>query len=220
MTRDEFLKIVRVLKTNYTEPSFLPDKEAIEVWYRCLSDIPYAAASVAATEVMTELTRVPRIADIRERAKKPSEIAGLNAEQAWALVSRARRNGIYGSEEEYARLPELVQQAIGSADSLCKMAMMPSDQVESVEKSHFVRTYNELVRRAEREAQAPAYIREIHASNLRQSAELRDRKAREAAEALDAKPAGEIEASETRATLDQIDEHMAAFYKAMADKMA
>lgn len=220
MTRDEFLRIVRALKANYADPTFLPDSEAIEVWYRCLSDIPYAAASVAATEVMTELTRLPRIADIRERAKKPTETAGLNAEQAWALVSKARRNGIYGSEEEFARLPELVQQAVGSADSLCKMAMLPSDQVESVEKSHFVRTYNELVKRSEREAQTPAYIREIHASNLRQAAELRDKRAREAAEALDLKAVPEIEESETRATPDQINEHMARFYAVMRNKMA
>ena len=42
----------------------------------------------------------------------------LSEAEAWAMVSKAARNGLYGAREEFEKLPEDVKQAIGTPDQL------------------------------------------------------------------------------------------------------
>ena len=66
---------------------------------------------------------------------------GLNEMTAWALVSKALRNGYYGAEEEFNKLPEIVQQTLGSP---AQLRVWAADEHfnESVVSSNFMRAYN------------------------------------------------------------------------------
>ena len=61
--------------------------------------------------------------------------------EAWALVSNALRNGTYGAVEEFEKLPEIVQKAVGSPENLRNWAQTDVGSVENVIQSNFIKTY-------------------------------------------------------------------------------
>ena len=159
MTRDEFKILVKGMKAAYTTPSFIPDKDAFEIWYGLLSDIPYEVASAATKSYMMTETKIPAPADIRNKAMMLSKNNELNEIEAWTLVSKALRNGYYGAEEEFAKLPPIVQKAVGSPAQLRMWATTDESSVESVISSNFMRTYKAEVKRAEEYARLPEDVR-------------------------------------------------------------
>ncbi len=60
---------------------------------------------------------------------------------AWAKVTKALKNGYYGSKEEFDKLPPLVQQAVGSPLQLKEWSQLETSQVQTVVFSHFLRAY-------------------------------------------------------------------------------
>ena len=143
MEREEFKILVKAMKAVYAQPTFIPDKDAFDVWYGLLQDLPYEQANLAIQKYMTSERFPPTIADIRTKATEiiaPVE-ESMSELQAWALVQRALRNSGYNSEEEFAKLPEACQRAVGTAANLKEWALMDSDQVATIEQSHFIRNY-------------------------------------------------------------------------------
>ena len=156
MDEKEFGVLVMSMKAVYTKPEFLPDENAINVWYRLLKDLDYKTASLALQKHMMTSPFPPTIADIRSAAAEFTTAADgteeLSELSAWALVRRAVQNSNYNAESEYERLPDAVRMAVGSPDNLREMAVMPIETVESVEQSHFIKAYR-AVRTREKELQ-------------------------------------------------------------------
>lgn len=80
----------------------------------------------------------------------------LTEAEAWALVLRASANGIYGAEEEWEKLPPLVQKAIGTSYVLHEMAMQ---QITSVDESNFKRVYRSVLEREREKRRMPPSTR-------------------------------------------------------------
>ena len=95
--------------------------------------------------------------------------------QAWALVQRALRNSGYNSEEEFAKLPEACQRAVGTAANLKEWALMDSDQVATIEQSHFIRNYRASVQRMKEEARLPENVRMLIADMGKKHAALMEK---------------------------------------------
>lgn len=168
MTEAQFIPLAKGMKAVYADPKFLADKDAIMVWYALLKDLDYTAVSKAITEVLRTSKFPPTVADITERVHRDAAEEDLSEMEAWDLVRRAMRNSIYHSEEEFDRLPDAVKKAIGSAANLREMATMDEDTVESVEQSHFVRSFRVITERrhAEEKAQLPQFIRALEQKTL------------------------------------------------------
>lgn len=147
MDRKEFLTLARTMKAVYTDPKFLADNFAIEVWYEMLKDLPYKVAADAIQRHMQTSKFLPTIADLRENVQKNTAPEEMTAIEAWRLTYRAICNANYHAEEEFNRLPEVIQKTIGSPDTLKEWAKMDTGTVESVEQSHFIRDYNATVKR-------------------------------------------------------------------------
>lgn len=161
MEREEFKILVKAMKAVYAQPTFIPDKDAFDVWYGLLQDLPYEQANLAIQKYMTSERFPPTIADIRTKATEiiaPAE-ESMSELQAWALVQKAIRNSAYHAEEEFAKLPEACQRAVGTAVNLKEWALMDSDQVATIEQSHFVRNYRASVQRMKEEARLPENVR-------------------------------------------------------------
>ena len=47
MNYDEFKRLAKGMKSIWTHPNFLPDKDALDIWYKLLKDLPYEQASMA-----------------------------------------------------------------------------------------------------------------------------------------------------------------------------
>ena len=85
----------------------------------------------------------PSIGQIREAMKTllHADAQELTDQDAWALVSKACSNGLYGYQEEFAKLPPDVQRAVGAPEQLKAWAAMDEETVQSVVASNFKRTY-------------------------------------------------------------------------------
>ena len=90
----------------------------------------------------------------------------------WSLVRKAVRNSGYHSVEEFEKLPEACQRAVGSAANLKEWALMDSERVETVEQSHFIRNYRTTVQRISEEKKLPESIRLLIASMRDNALEL------------------------------------------------
>lgn len=147
------------------------------VWYGLLQDLPYEQANLAIQKYMTSERFPPTIADIRTKATEiiaPVE-ESMSELQAWALVQRALRNSGYNSEEEFAKLPEACQRAVGTAANLKEWALMDSDQVATIEQSHFIRNYRTSVQRMKEEARLPENVRMLIADMGKKHAALMEK---------------------------------------------
>lgn len=168
MTREEFMTIVKALKAVYTSTSFIPDKNAFDVWYGLLQDLPYEVVSKSAQYHMSTSERYPTIANLRQGAKELTEPKELNEIQAWSLVSKAIRNSAYHSVEEFAKLPPLVQQAVGQPNQLRTWAT-DSEYNEQVTQSLFGRTYKAVAERAEKVGQTSKAMQGLFENTARTS---------------------------------------------------
>ena len=79
--------------------------------------------------------------------------------EAWALVSKAIRNSAYYSDEEFAKLPEEVQRAVGSPNQLAVWAT-DEDYNEGVTQSNFLRAYRQVQTRKHEERLLPQKLRD------------------------------------------------------------
>lgn len=150
MTREEFSVIAKGMKAVYANPTFIADKDAFDVWYALLSDLDYALVSKATQDYMKSTSKIPTPADIRNRAEELTRGDELTETEAWSLVSKALRNGIYYAQDEFAKLPPLVQRAVGSYEQL-RIWASDNEYNESVASSNFMRAYKTLCERNKRE---------------------------------------------------------------------
>lgn len=211
MERDEFKILVKSMKAVYAQPTFLPDQDAFNVWYALLKDLPYELASMAVQKHMLTEKFPPTIADLRAKANEVVEQPAeeMSELEAWALVRKAIGNSNYHADEEFARLPEVCRIAVGSPVNLREWAMMNSDQVATVEQSHFIRNYRTAAKRMTEDRKLPPAFRERIAEHRRKHAELKSRdqpeievKAEEKIEQAEERPSGM--SAETRRKLDEL----------------
>lgn len=183
MEREEFKTLVKGMKAVYAQPTFIPDQDAFNVWYELLKDLPYTQANIAIQKYMLIEKFPPTIADIRTKANdivaKVEE--SMSELEAWSLVSKAISNSGYHAEEEFDKLPEACQRAVGNPSNLKEWAMMESDKVATVEQSHFIRNYRVAVQRMQEEEKIPGHVKAAIASM------------REKTEAIEQKPGQAIE---------------------------
>ena len=173
MTKEEFGLIVKALKAVYPEPSFIPDKDAFEIWFALLSDLDYELTKNATQKFMMQSSKIPRPADIREMAMSFNYKDEMSEMEVWGLVAKAIRNSTYHSEEEFEKLPELAKKAIGSSNQLNLWAM-DEEYNEGVIQSNFLRSYRICQQREKDDAKLPQYIKDYAISQKNNVKEITD----------------------------------------------
>lgn len=161
MTILEFTNIAKGMKAVYTDPRFIPDKDAMNVWFALFKDDPYDVTQAAVQKHMLTKSTPPTPADIKGYMVDLTNGESLNDEEAWQMVIRAVRNSNYNAEAEFDRLPANVQKAVATPANLRTMAAMDHDELHTIEKSHFMRTYRREVERDRDLARMPERIRDL-----------------------------------------------------------
>lgn len=164
MTKEQFKVLVKAMKAVYTNPGFIPDQDAFDVWYSMLKDLDYSIASRAVQMHLQTEESPPTVAGIRKQfAKlKADEADDLNETAAWSLVLKAIRRSTYYSEEEFAKLPATVQRAVSSPRQLREWATLEDvdGKTLTVIQSNFQRTFRvEQQRERERNKLSPDVLR-------------------------------------------------------------
>lgn len=161
MEREEFKKIIKGLKSVYADPKFIADQFAFDMWYGLLGDLPYEVVSMATQAYMQTEHFPPTPADIRRYTYKITSpvTEDMSELDAWQRVRKAIGNGTYGAEEEFAKLPKLIQEVLGSPARIREMAGLEISDVENVEQSHFVRNYRAKLEAHKKESQLNESLR-------------------------------------------------------------
>lgn len=159
LTKDQFKLLVAAMKAAYPSDKLIPDEDAAKIWYQMLKDLEYKSLSMALQKHMMTSPYPPTIADLRKHSTP--EIDQMSELAAWALVRQAISNSSYHAEEEYRKLPPLIQKAIGNPANLREMASMDVATVNSVEQSNFLRVYRATVAREKEMLQLSPSMREL-----------------------------------------------------------
>lgn len=169
MTESEFAKIVAGLKAVYADPKYIEGKMAMETWYNLLKDLDYEVASMATQSYMQTEKFPPTPADIRRYASQITSplTNDMSEVEAWGMVSKAICNSLYHSEEEFNRLPKLIQQTLGNHIRLRELAQLESSELQTVEASNFMRSYRAKLEVHKRESQLNDSLR-ISINQMRQ----------------------------------------------------
>lgn len=149
MTRGETAKIMTVIQAAY--PNYRPvDKTTtVDTWTIMLENYTYRQVEAALKAyIQTDISGfAPAIGQVIATINRLHAPEALNDMEAWALVSRALRNGYYGAEAEFEKLPPLVQRAVGCPDNLRHWSQADLSSIETVIQSNFLRTYRIIVQR-------------------------------------------------------------------------
>lgn len=163
MTREETVKIIRIMSDCY--PNYKPNNlsETVNVWQMMLNEYSYNQVSIALKAYVTSDTSgfAPSVGEIVAKIQLVSQPQELDGMAAWGLVSKALRNGTYGAVEEFNKLPPLVRQAVGMPDNLKNWATSDYQTIETVIQSNFLRTYETVVKRANEINRMPDNIKSL-----------------------------------------------------------
>lgn len=163
MTREETVKIIRIICGSY--PNFKPSdlSETVDIWNMMLDEYTYnQIAGALKSYILADSTGfAPSIGQLIAKVKTIEEPAQLNESEAWGLVSKAIRNGYYGAVEEFSKLPPLVQKAVGSPDNLRNWSQTNLESVETVIQSNFLRSYRIEAQRAAEISKMPSDIKNM-----------------------------------------------------------
>ena len=147
MTVEQTISVLAVLKTAY--PQFyrgLSEQElqdTVALWAEMFAGDSFEMVKAAVKAHIANDAKgfPPVIGQIKEAIRRISQPDEMTELEAWGFVARALRNSGYNSQQEFDRLPPVVQRVVGSPSQLREWAIMDSDTVQSVVASNFQRSY-------------------------------------------------------------------------------
>lgn len=158
MTYDEFKILAKGMKAVYTQPTFLPDADAFNIWYQLLQDIDYKIANAAIQKYMLTSKFPPTIADIREQAASVVNGEKPLWSDGWEEVVRAIKNyGSYGQKEAMESMSDITRMAVrrmGYID-LCRSENPVAD------RANFRMIFEQIAEREQKQNQLPVSLKNL-----------------------------------------------------------
>lgn len=135
---------------------------AVNLWQVQFADYDVRLVKAAVHALIATRTEgfPPTIGAVKEQIGKLTAPQQYSEAEAWALVSRAARNGAYGYRQEFDKLPPEIQRVVGRAEQLRAWALMEADEVESVVASNFMRAYRSAAAKEKEECALPQLVRD------------------------------------------------------------
>lgn len=200
MQIEDARKFVAVLMVTYSNYNPIDEELAAETWAGVTEEYTYEQVDMALRGYMKTNTSgfapVPgQIIDKIHTMTAPQE---LNEMEAWSLVSKAIWNSGYNSEEEFEKLPPIVQKAVGLPSQLRAWAL-DENYNEEVAMSSFQRAYKSELKRHEELQKMPQNVRKlIEKANAGSYSARIAEKRQQAIESANERKQGEIKALEMK----------------------
>lgn len=171
MNRTDAIKAMAVIRAAY--PAYYGNAAredidaAVNLWTMMFEQEPAAEVLAAVKAFIASDVKgfPPHIGAVKEelcKLRRPD--GGLCETEAWALVKRALRNGLYGYEKEYRALPEEIRRAVGGPRTLQDWAAMDEQTVDSVVASNFMRSYRARAQHVRELEKLPGDVRALFAA--------------------------------------------------------
>lgn len=167
MTVDETLKVFAVLKANYSNffksMSRIDAEAMVNLWAEMFADEPYEAVGMAIKSYIASDVNgyPPNVGIIKEQMRKLTQTEGLTEQEAINLITKACKNGNYGAEEEFNKLPPILQRLVGSPRQIKEWALMDKDSFNSVVTSNLMRSYRVMAERERQHQALPSNVRAV-----------------------------------------------------------
>ena len=122
MNREEIITVLGILKIAY--PRFYANlskedaEKTISLWQNMFQNEQGKVVILAVKNLINTFSFPPTIADIKQEIYKLQNVEEDNAIELYRLLKKAISNGIYGSVEEFEKLPPIVQKFVGSPNQL------------------------------------------------------------------------------------------------------
>lgn len=166
MNRTEIGEMLAILKAAYPH-SFqnITKRDAesmVTLWERQFASDDPKIVGAAIDNLIASRTvgYSPTIGEIKEQMHKLKNADGMTDAEAWYLVEKACRRGLYNSREEFEKLPSDVQAAVGGPEQLKAWAMMDAETVNSVVASNFRKTFRTVQQREKEKAMMPESVKQ------------------------------------------------------------
>ena len=138
MDKKQFAIFASALKTYYPRENLLPNQQAMELWYRELSDIPYEVAEAVLRKWVATNKWSPSIADIRESTSTMLNGEQLTWGEAWERALDAVRR--YGYINQQAALDSLDPITRRCVENIGYLDLCKSENI-MVERAHFQKIF-------------------------------------------------------------------------------
>lgn len=158
MTEEEFAKFAMALKTYYPRENLLPNKQAMDLWYLQLQDIPYQIAEVGLNKWVSLNKWSPSIADIREMTSSVSHGELPSWGDAWQEVLIAIRQ--YGSYRAIEAMNSLTPLARKATERIGFVNLCMSENI-SADRANFRMIYEQLAERQKKDEQLPLPLKTL-----------------------------------------------------------
>ena len=167
MNRIETLTIMKVLQAAY--PNFYKGMtkgaadDIVDLWATMFADDPVEVVALAVKSHIASDSKgfPPHIGAIKEAIGKLKAPKETTEQEAWNMIKNATRNSLYGSREEFDKLPPVVQKLVGSPNQLREWAAMDSETLNSVVASNFMRSYKVMAAREKERLALPPDVRNV-----------------------------------------------------------
>lgn len=168
MTKEETAKIMAVLKAAYPDYYRGMTKDdamnIVNLWHVMFQEEDFKMVQAAVQHYIAtdaKQFRPPHIGAIKESLYKMQSADQMSEMEAWGHVSKAIRNSLYNSKEEFEKLPPVVQKVVGSPAQLRTWAMIDTDSIETVVQSNFMRSFKGRSQEAKDYAKLPSAVRDV-----------------------------------------------------------
>lgn len=153
MDRNEIIKLMGVLKVAY--PSYykgITKNEAlaaIDLWAEMFkNDRAELVGAAVKALIATKIEGFPpTIGAVKEKMHELTHTDEMTEEEAWGIIAKAVRNGLYDSRKEFEKLPEELRKIVHDPAQLKEWATMDETTLHSVVVSNFRRSYRVAVTR-------------------------------------------------------------------------
>ena len=147
MTRQETGIIMDILTTAY--PAFYNSRNApdmrmtVNLWAEMFAedDVKIVAAAVKALIATDDKGFPPHIGAVKGRIRQISNPDEMTEQEAWTHIAKALRNSSYNAEEEFSKLPSILQDVVHAPQQLREWARMDEATVQSVVASNLQRSF-------------------------------------------------------------------------------
>ncbi|MBQ6670216.1 MAG: hypothetical protein IJM80_01135 [Firmicutes bacterium] len=158
MTLQETAAVFQILQGAY--PSWSPNKNTMVAWSALFADEPPEIVIAGVKAFIASDTKgfAPSIGQIKSIIHTPPD--QLSESEAWALVRKAIRNGIYGCYAEFDKLPLLVQKVVGDPQQINSWAQL-TEGINTVVASNFMRNYRTELERMRMDAAIPKDVKAV-----------------------------------------------------------
>lgn len=166
MNKKETLQILTLLSANYE--SFAKRTEIYEnlqivanLWYECLKDLEYNLVLLAVKQVVISNKFPPTINEIREKVVEIINPKTDSAIEAWEEAYKMICNGSYMTKEEFESHSPKVKKFFGSVEQVRQLGKVDIDTCNTVVKGQFLKQYQNLSEREEKERLLPKEMNEM-----------------------------------------------------------